>query len=62
MLCETNPQEVMDLSPVAHWNALGKVPLINFFDGFHIQKIEKLDYADLKEMCNGIVHAFRAHC
>ena len=35
MLCETNPQEVMDLSPVAHLAALeGKVPFINFFDGF----------------------------
>ena len=35
MLCETNPQEVMDLSPVAHCAALeGKVPFINFFDGF----------------------------
>ena len=34
MLCETNPQEVMDLSPVAHCAALeGKVPFINFFDG-----------------------------
>lgn len=56
MLCETNPQEVMDLSPVAHCAALeGKVPFINFFDGFRtsheIQKIEKWDYEDLKEMC-----------
>ncbi|MDD7281306.1 MAG: pyruvate:ferredoxin (flavodoxin) oxidoreductase, partial [Erysipelotrichaceae bacterium] len=46
MLCETNPQEVMDLSPVAHCAALeGKVPFINFFDGFRtsheIQKIEE---------------------
>src|SRR5699024_2861001 len=57
MLAESNPQEVMDLSPVAHLAALeGKVPFINFFDGFRtsheIQKIEKWDYADLKEMCN----------
>ena len=56
MLCETNPQEVMDLSPVAHLAALeGKVPFINFFDGFRtsheIQKIEEWDYQDLKEMC-----------
>ena len=33
----------------------GKVPFINFFDGFRtsheIQKIEKWDYEDLKEMC-----------
>ena len=34
MLCETNPQEVMDLSPVAHLATIeGKVPFINFFDG-----------------------------
>ena len=67
MLCETNPQEVMDLAPVAHLAAIeGKVPFINFFDGFRtsheIQKIEKWDYADLKEMCNmDAVKAFRAH-
>ena len=67
MLAETNPQEVMDLSPVAHLSAIeGKVPFINFFDGFRtsheIQKIEKWDYADLKEMCNmDAVKAFREH-
>ena len=67
MLCETNPQEVMDLSPVAHLATIeGKVPFINFFDGFRtsheIQKIEKWDYADLKEMCNmEAVAQFRAH-
>ena len=67
MLCETNPQEVMDLSPVAHCAALeGKVPFINFFDGFRtsheIQKIEKWDYEDLKDMCPmDAVAEFRAH-
>ncbi len=67
MLAETNPQEVMDLSPVAHLAALeGKVPFINFFDGFRtsheIQKIEKWDYEDLKEMCPmDAVAEFRAH-
>ena len=67
MLCETNPQEVMDLSPVAHLAALeGKVPFINFFDGFRtsheIQKIEKWDYEDLKEMCPmEAVEEFRKH-
>ena len=67
MLAETNPQEVMDLSPVAHLAALeGKVPFINFFDGFRtsheIQKIEKWDYEDLKEMCNmDAVEEFRQH-
>ena len=35
MLCESSVQEVMDLTPVAHCAALkGKVPFINFFDGF----------------------------
>ena len=67
MLCETNPQEVMDLSPVAHLATIeGKVPFINFFDGFRtsheIQKIEKWDYEDLKEMCPmDKVEEFRAH-
>ncbi len=67
MLAETNPQEVMDLSPVAHCAALeGKVPFINFFDGFRtsheIQKIEKWDYEDLKEMCPmDAVEEFRTH-
>ena len=57
----------MDLSPVAHLATIeGKVPFINFFDGFRtsheIQKIEKWDYADLKEMCNmDAVKAFREH-
>ena len=67
MMCETNPQEVMDLSPVAHLAAIeGKVPFLNFFDGFRtsheIQKIETWDYEDLKEMCNmDAVKAFREH-
>ena len=67
MLAESNPQEVMDLSPVAHLATIeGKVPFINFFDGFRtsheIQKIEAWDYADLKEMCNmDAVKAFREH-
>lgn len=67
MLAESNPQEVMDLSPVAHLSTIeGKVPFINFFDGFRtsheVQKIETWDYADLKEMCNmEAVKAFREH-
>ena len=67
MLAETNPQDVMDLSPVADLATLdGKVPFINFFDGFRtsheIQKIEKWDYEDLKEMCPmDKVEEFRAH-
>ena len=67
MLCETNPQEVMDLSPVAHLAAIeGKVPFLNFFDGFRtsheIQKVAVWDLADLKEMCNmQAVEEFRQH-
>ena len=66
MLCSTNPQEVMDLGAVAHLSAIkGRVPFLHFFDGFRtsheIQKIEKWDYEDLKEMCNmEAVEEFRA--
>ena len=65
MLCESNPQEVMDLGAVAHLAAIkGRVPFLNFFDGFRtsheIQKIEVWDYEDLKEMCDmDAVEAFR---
>ena len=67
MLAEGNVQEVMDLSPVAHLSAIsGKVPFINFFDGFRtsheIQKVAVWDYADLKDMCDmEAVEAFRKH-
>ena len=67
MLCETNVQEVMDLGAVAHLSAIeGRVPFINFFDGFRtsheIQKIAIWDYEDLKDMVNmDAVNAFRAH-
>ena len=67
MLAEGNVQEVMDLSPVAHLSAIsGKVPFINFFDGFRtsheIQKVAVWDYEDLKEMCDmEAVEAFRKH-
>ena len=52
MLCESSVQEVMDLTPVAHCSAIkGKIPFINFFDGFRtsheIQKIEMLENEDL---------------
>ncbi|MEG1639976.1 MAG: pyruvate:ferredoxin (flavodoxin) oxidoreductase [Ruthenibacterium sp.] len=67
MLAESNPQEVMDLSAVAHLASIeSRIPFINFFDGFRtsheIQKIEVWDYADLKEMCDmDAVAAFRKH-
>ena len=66
MLCESNPQEIMDLAPVAHLASIkGRVPFINFFDGFRtsheIQKIEVWDYKDLGEMVDmDAVAAFRA--
>ncbi len=65
MLCEGNPQEVMDLTPVAHCAAIkGRVPFLNFFDGFRtsheLQKIEVWDYEDLKDMVDmDAVQAFR---
>ena len=65
MLAESDPQEVMDLSAVAHLAAIkGRVPFINFFDGFRtsheIQKIEAWDYEDLKDMVDmDAVEAFR---
>lgn len=55
MLCSNSPQEVMDLSAVAHLSAIkGRVPFLHFFDGFRtsheIQKISVWDYSDLKQM------------
>ncbi len=67
MLAETNVQEIMDLSAVAHLAAIkGGVPFINFFDGFRtsheVQKIAVWDYADLAEMCDmDAVQRFRSH-
>ena len=65
MLAESNVQEVMDLSPVAHLAAIkGRVPFLNFFDGFRtsheLQKIQVWDYDDLKDMVDmDAVKAFR---
>ena len=55
----------MDLTPVAHLASIkGKIPFINFFDGFRtsheIQKIETWDYEDLKDMADmDAIDAFR---
>ena len=68
MLAETNPQEVMDLSAVAHLSAIeASVPFINFFDGFRtsheIQKVAVWDYDDLKEMTNfEAIEKFKKNC
>ena len=55
LLAESSVQEVMDLAPVAHLAALkGRVPFLNFFDGFRtsheIQKIEAWDMEDLRPL------------
>lgn len=55
MLASSSVQEIMDLTPVAHCAALkGKIPFINFFDGFRtsheVQKIEVWDNEDLKDL------------
>jgi len=52
MLAESSVQQVMDLAAVAHLSAIkGRVPFLNFFDGFRtsheVQKIEVLDYEEL---------------
>ena len=67
MLSSSSVQEVMDLTPVAHCVAVkGKVPFINFFDGFRtsheMKKIEVWDYEDLKDLIDmDAVAAFRAN-
>ena len=67
MLAESNVQQVMDLSPVAHLAAVkGKTPFLNFFDGFRtsheIQKVAVWDYKDLGDMLDmASVQAFRDH-
>ncbi|MEG0732166.1 MAG: pyruvate:ferredoxin (flavodoxin) oxidoreductase [Vagococcus sp.] len=55
MLAEGSVQEVMDLSGVAHLASIeGSLPFVNFFDGFRtsheLQKIEVIDYEDLKPL------------
>ena len=66
MLAEGSVQEVMDLSAVAHLATIeGRVPFINFFDGFRTsheyQKIEEMDMEDLRPLVDqkGLA-AFRA--
>ncbi|HIV85763.1 MAG TPA: pyruvate:ferredoxin (flavodoxin) oxidoreductase [Candidatus Monoglobus merdigallinarum] len=55
MLASNSVQEVMDLGGVAHLASIkGRVPFLHFFDGFRtsheIQKIEVMDYEDLKKL------------
>lgn len=55
LLAESSVQQVMDLAAVAHLSAIkGKVPFLNFFDGFRtsheVQKIEVLEYDELAQL------------
>ena len=55
LLSSGDVQEVMDLAGVAHLSAIkGMVPFLHFFDGFRtsheIDKVERMDYEDLKEL------------
>ena len=65
MLASTSPQEVMDLGAVAHLAAIHcRMPFLHFFDGFRtsheIQKIEALDYEDLRPLVDvDAIRAFR---
>ena len=65
MLAESSVQQVMDLGAIAHLAAIkGRVPFINFFDGFRtsheIQKIEVLEFDELEKLLDwDAVNAFR---
>ena len=67
LLASSSPQEVMDLGAVAHLSAIDKrMAFLHFFDGFRtsheIQKIEALDYEDLRPLVNmESIKAFRKH-
>ncbi|MCJ2165017.1 MULTISPECIES: pyruvate:ferredoxin (flavodoxin) oxidoreductase [unclassified Pseudodesulfovibrio] len=57
MLGAASVQEVMDLSLVAHLATVeASVPFVSFFDGFRtsheIQKVEVIDYDDMKPLLN----------
>jgi len=54
-LASSSPQQVMDLTGVAHLSTIkGKVPFINFFDGFRtsheLQKVRLIDTDKLKDL------------
>ena len=67
MLCSSSVQEIMDLTPVVHCSAIkGKLPFINFFDGFRtsneMKKIEVWDYQDIEDMIDReALESFRKH-
>ncbi len=56
-ICSGNVQEVQDMALVAHLATIeSRIPFVHFFDGFRtsseIQKIEMIDYEDMKELVN----------
>ena len=65
LLAESSVQQVMDLAAVAHLAAIkGRVPFLNFFDGFRTsheaQKVEVMDYDDLAGLIDqDSLNAFR---
>ncbi len=67
LLASSSPQQVMDLGAVAHLAAIHcRMPFLHFFDGFRtsheIQKIEALDYEDLRGLVDmDALRAFRRH-
>jgi len=55
MLVQNNPQEIMDLAPIAHMSAIeGSIPFIDFYDGDYcareMNNVECWDYSDLAEL------------
>jgi len=55
MLAESNVQQIMDLSGVAHLASIkSRVPFLNFFDGFRtsseVQKVEVIEYDELESL------------
>ena len=67
LLASSSVQEIMDLGAIAHLSAIHcRMPFLHFFDGFRtsheIQKIEALDYEDLRPLVDmDQLKAFRAH-
>ncbi|NMC31274.1 MAG: pyruvate:ferredoxin (flavodoxin) oxidoreductase [Veillonellaceae bacterium] len=65
LLAESSVQQVMDLAAVAHLAAIkGRVPFLNFFDGFRTsheaQKIEVIEYDELAGLIDqDALNAFR---
>ena len=57
LLASSSVQEAMDMALVAHLSAIeSRVPFCHFFDGFRtsheLQKIEVIDYDDIKKLVN----------